>query len=106
MKTEQDFTIKDDTGILEGVTLSAEVDAVKEFAINNKDVKYLLVISNDKRYFKLENNRLVSSEGRFDNPFYVEPEIIEPTPTINTCDCNERLDDLERRIKEIEDKLL
>lgn len=73
MKTSNDFYIKDNTAILEGVTYAEESKVVLEYLKNNPQIKYVAVISKDGRRFELKNERLVfTKEETFINPYYEE----------------------------------
>lgn len=103
MKTIDDFKVIDGVAVLEGVMLASEASIVKDFLINHKEIKYASVYTNDKRYFKLENDRLISSHERtFENPYYIEPIVVEEKEPQSI----DKLKELEERISILESKLL
>lgn len=73
MKTINDFKIINEVAVLDGVAYAEEAKIVEEYLINNKEVKYVSVLSKDGRYFELKNCKLVlSNEERFINPYFIK----------------------------------
>ncbi len=73
MKTYNDFKVIDGIATLDGISYLEEIKVVNNFLKDNPHIKYASLISKDKRYFKLDNNRLIQhTENKFINPFYDE----------------------------------
>lgn len=77
MKTIEDFEIIDGIAILKDVAYAEEANVVDEFLKNNKDVKFVSVLTKNGCHFELKNRKFVfSKEGKFLNPYFIEDRIL------------------------------
>lgn len=98
MKSINDFKIIDGIAILKGISFVEEQKIVDEFLKEHQYIQYAKVVSEDNRFFKLQNNRLIlSSEETFINPYYNNENI-----TIDVF--NDQPKSLDARIEKLEEK--